>query len=79
MNSKLSYKEKQYIFDKRERLNIKGGGNHKSFDKKNRVGLHPSSPKKKAAQEIKRKISYLNAKCKELEENMSASEEADKY
>ena len=30
--SKLSDGEKQSIFDKREQLNIKGGGNLKSFD-----------------------------------------------
>ena len=45
--SKLLDREKQYIFDERERLNIKGGGKRKSFDKKNRAGLHPSSPKRK--------------------------------
>ena len=37
------------------------------------------SSKKKAAQKIQRKNSYLKARCKELEENMSASEEADEH
>ena len=63
----LSDGEKQYIFDERETLNIKGGGKCKSFDNKNRAGLHPSSQKNKAAHNIQRKISSLKAKCKELE------------
>ena len=45
--SKLLDREKQSIFDERERLNIKGGGKRKSFDKKDRAGLHSSSPKRK--------------------------------
>ena len=65
--SKLSYGEKQYIFEERDRINIKGGGKRKSFYKKNGAGLHPSSPKKKAAHKIQREISSLKAKCKELE------------
>ena len=39
--SKLYDGERKPIFDKRERLNIKGGGKRKLFDKKNRSGLHP--------------------------------------
>ena len=62
--SKLSDGEKQSIFDERGRLNIKSGGKRKSFNNKNRAGLHPSSPKKKAAQYIQREISSLKAKCK---------------
>ena len=42
----LSDGEKQYIFDERERLKIKVGGKRKSFNNKNRAGMHPSSPKK---------------------------------
>ena len=45
--SKLSDREKQYIFNEREQLDIKGGGKRKYSDKKNRSGLHPSSPKRK--------------------------------
>ena len=44
--SKLLDLEKQSIFYNREWLNIKGGGKSKSSDKKNRSGMHPSSPKK---------------------------------
>ena len=73
---KLLDREKQSIFDERERLNIKGEGKHKSFDKKNRAGLHPSSSKK-AAQKVQHKISYLKAKCKELEEKRSTRKKAD--
>ena len=51
-------------------------GKRKFFDKKNRAGMHPSSPEKKAAQNIQGNISYLKAKCKECEEKMSASEES---
>ena len=72
--SKLLNREKKCIFDKRGRLNIKGVGKRKSFNKKNRSGLHPSSPQKKAAQEIQLEISSLKSKCKEFEEKMSASE-----
>ena len=72
--SKLSDGEKQSIFDKRERLNIKGGGKRKSSDKKNRAGLHPSSQKNKADQDIQREISYLKAMCKELGEKMNVNE-----
>ena len=72
--SKLSEGYKQSIFDERGKLDIKGGGNHKPLNKKNISGLHPSSPKKKAAQKIHREISSLKAKCKELEEKISASE-----
>ena len=77
--SKPSDREKQYIFDKRDWLNIKGVGNRKYFDKQNRPGLHPSSLKNKLAQKIQREISSLKAKCKELEEKTSASEEADEH
>ena len=35
--------------------------------------------KKKAAQKIQREISSLKAKCTELEEKMSASEEEDEH
>ena len=38
--------EKQYIFDKSNKLNIKVGTKCKSFDKKKISGLHPSIPKK---------------------------------
>ena len=43
---KLSKGEKKSIFDERERLNIKGRGKHKSFDKKNRAELYPSGTKR---------------------------------
>ena len=77
--SKLLDGEKQSFFDERERLNIKVGGKRKYFDKKNRAGMHPSSPKKKADQEIQRNISSLKFKCKELEENIITSEETDEH
>ena len=73
---KLSDGEKLSVFDKRDRLNINGGGKRNSFNKKNRSGMHPSSPKNKSAQDIQIEISYLKAKCKELEENVSAIEGA---
>ena len=77
---KLSDGEKKSIFDEREQLNIKGGGKRKSFNNKNRAGLHPSSPEKESGSgDKKREISYLKAKCKELEENMSTIEEADEH
>ena len=41
--------------------------------------MHPSSPKKKADQEIQRNISSLKFKCKELEENIITSEETDEH
>ena len=37
--SKLLEREKQSIFDEREKLNIKGGGKRKSFDNKNRSAM----------------------------------------
>ena len=54
---------------------MKCGGKQNSFDKKHIAALHPSSTEKKSAQNIQHKISSLKAKCKELEEKMSASEE----
>ena len=72
--SNLSDTEKQYIFDERERLNIKGGGKHKSFENKNRSVLHPSSQEKKAAQKIQQRTSFLKAKCEEISKKMSATE-----
>ena len=58
---------------------MKGGGKRKSFDKKNRAGLYPSSPENKSAQKIQRKISSFKSKFTGLEENMSASEESDEH
>ena len=50
-----------------EKINIKDGGKHEYFEKKNRSGLHPSSTEKKASQKIQQEISSMKAKCKELE------------
>ena len=41
--------------------------------------MHPQSKKKKEAQNIQREISSSKAKCKELEEKVSAIEEADEH
>ena len=49
---KLLDGEKQSTFDNRETINIKVGGKCKSFDSKNRAGLHPSRKINKAAQNI---------------------------
>ena len=58
---------KQSIIDDRERLNINGGGKHKSFDKKKYSRATSIKFKKKAAQKIQREISYLKSNCGELE------------
>ena len=72
--SKLSNGEKQSIFDKRKRLNIKGGGRRMSLDKEKHSRDASIKSKNKAAQKIQRKILSLKAKCKELEERMKLSE-----
>ena len=46
---------------------------------KTEQGCIHQSQKKRAVQEIQREISSLRSKCKELEEQMSASEEADEH
>ena len=69
--------EKQSVFDKRDQLNIKGGGKRKSVDKKKQSRAASIKFKNKAAQEIQCKISSLKAKCKELEEKRIASKESD--
>ena len=70
-------REKQSIFDDRERLKIKGGGKLKSSDKKKQIRASSIKSKKKSSQKIQGNISFLKAKCKKLEENISAGEEAD--
>ena len=70
-------REKQSIFDNRERLKIKGGGKLKSSDKKKQIRASYIKSKKKSSQKIQGNISFLKAKCKKLEEKRSASKEAD--
>ena len=65
------------IFDERERLNTKGRGKRKSFNKKIQSRDASINSKKKEAQNIQCKTSYLKSKCKELEEKRSTSEEPD--
>ena len=70
------YRKIQYLFDERERINIKGGGKRKSLEKEKFRAASINS-KNKAAQKIQRDISSLKAKCKELEGKRSTSREED--
>ena len=69
--------EKKSILDKRERLNIKGGGKCKYFDKKKHSISSYIKYKKKTAEKNQHEISPLKSKCKEPEEKRITSKEAD--